>query len=329
MYDSLVLLSEAILSAYPILIKRIDASVFFQTGLRMVVFTVLAATAAAATGSPVLAASLWSTESLATGLLNLTHVGTSYTAFEQLPAGNAMALFYLYPVFNLLGAAAVLGEDLPLANLPWMAVAFAGAVLLAQPTPKNWTLVGVICALLAAATETCIYLWFKAAPKADATKMKPETAKTTKPETSPTEKPKEAFENAEPKPSVESKPSMDSQPWTKMIQLYGSSGVLWALLAIVLGAAGYLAKNTFRMTLGGLGAIALFNALVGFSGYALRFYLIPRVSTMTFSVLSFSGVVSAYGFGWLFQGEVPNLTQLMGAIAIIVANGVLMTKQNV
>ena len=327
MYDYLVLLSEAILSAYPILIKRIDASVFFQTGLRMAVYTVLAVTAAAATGSPVLAASLWSTESLATGLLNLTHVGTSYTAFEQLPAGNAMALFYLYPVFNLLGAAAVLGEDLPLTNLPWMAVAFAGAVLLAQPTPKNWTLVGVICALLAAVTETCIYLWFKAAPKADATKMKPETAETTKY--------KETFENAESKPSVESntsvesKPSMDTQPWTKMIQLYGSSGVLWALLAVVLGSAGYLAKNTFRMTLGGLGAIALFNALVGFSGYALRFYLIPRVSTMTFSVLSFSGVVSAYGFGWLFQGEVPNLTQIMGAVAIIVANGVLMTKQNV
>jgi drug/metabolite transporter (DMT)-like permease len=329
MYDYLVLLSEAILSAYPILIKRIDASVFFQTGLRMAVYTVLAVTAAAATGSPVLAASLWSTESLATGLLNLTHVGTSYTAFEQLPAGNAMALFYLYPVFNLLGAAAVLGEQLPLANLPWMAVAFAGAVLLAQPTPKNWTLVGVICALLAAATETCIYLWFKAAPKADATKMKPKTAPTEKPETLLTEKPKEAFENAESKPSVESKPSMDTQPWTKMIQLYGSSGVLWGLLAIVLGSAGYLAKNTFRMTLGGLGAIALFNSLVGFSGYALRFYLIPRVSTLTFSVLSFSGVVSAYGFGWLFQGEVPNLTQLMGAIAIIVANGVLMTKQNV
>jgi hypothetical protein len=70
---------------------------------------------------------------------------------------------------------------------------------------------------------------------------------------------------------------MDTQPWTKMIQLYGSSGVLWALLAVVLSSVGYLAKNTFRMTLGGLGAIALFNSLVGFSGYALRFYLIPRV----------------------------------------------------
>jgi drug/metabolite transporter (DMT)-like permease len=113
-----------------------------------------------------------------------------------------------------------------------------------------------------------------------------------------------------------------------MIQMYGSSALLWALLAAVLGSVGYLAKNTFRVSLGGLSTIALFNALVGFTGYALRFYLIPRVSTLTFSVLSFFGVVSAYGLGWLFQGEVPNLTQLMGAVAIIVANGVLMTKEN-
>jgi drug/metabolite transporter (DMT)-like permease len=215
-----------------------------------------------------------------------------------------MALFYLYPVFNLLGAAAVLGETIPVANLPWMAVAFAGALLLAQPTPKNWTLVGVVCALLAAATETGIYLWFKA-----------------KPAVKPAEETPEAH--------MEGFDEPDTQPWTKMIQMYGSSGVLWALLAATLGFAGYLAKDTFRISLGGLSVIALFNAFVGFTGYALRFYLIPRVSTIVFSVLSFFGVVSAYGLGWLFQGEVPNLTQIAGAVAIIVANGILITKETV
>jgi drug/metabolite transporter (DMT)-like permease len=262
-----------------------------------------------------LAASLWSTESIATGLLNLVHVGSSYTAFEQLPAGNAMALFYIYPVFNILGAAAVLGESVPLGNLPWMAVAFAGAVLLAQPTARNWTLIGVLCALLAAATETGIYLWFKGTTKGT-TKG---TAKgTTKGTTKGATKEEEGFQKQEP----------DAQPWTKMIQMFGSSGVLWGLLAVVLGSLGLLAKNTFRLSAGGLSAIVLFNALVGFAGYALRFYLIPRVSTVLFSVLSFFGVVSAYGYGWLFQGEVPNLTQIAGAVAIIVANGVLMSKEN-
>jgi hypothetical protein len=283
----------------------------------MAIYTVLAATAALVTGSPLLAAGLWSTESIATGFLNLIHVGSSYTAFEQLPAGNAMALFYLYPMFNILGAAAVLGESLPLSQLPWIAMAFGGALLLAQPTAKNWALVGVVCALLAAATETGIYLWFK-------TKSEPnvETFET-----------KEKEEGKDKDKGVDSQPSegkgVDSQPWTKMIQLYGSSGVLWALVAVVLGSLGFLAKGTFRLTAGGLGTIALFNALVGFNGYALRFFLIPRVSTVVFSVLSFFGVVSAYGLGWLFQGEVPTMTQVTGAVAIVIANGALLSKKTI
>ena len=326
MYDSFVLLSEVVLSAYPILIKQVKASVFFQTGLRMAIFTVLAAGAAAATGSPLAAAGLWSTESIATGLLNLVHVGTSYTAFEQLPAGNAMALFYTYPIFNLLGAAALLGESIPLANLPWMAVAFAGALLLAQPTPKNWTLVGVVCALLAALTETGIYLWFKNSAKLNSTdKAKPTVKNSAKEEAKVDAKveAKEGFTEVNPDDA-----EIDAQPWTKMIQLYGSSGALWALVALVLGFAGFLAKDTFRISLGGLSVIALFNAFVGFAGYALRFYLIPRVSTVVFSVLSFFGVVSAYGLGWLFQNEIPTLTQMAGAVAIIVANGILMSREN-
>jgi len=289
MAATLVLVSEMLLSAYPILIKQVDTSVFFQTGLRMGIYSVLAATAGVITGASVPIANLWSVEGIATGLLNLFHVGSSYTAFEQLPAGNAMALFYIYPVFNILGAAAVFGESVPYASLPWIALAFFGTLLLAQPTPKNWTLIGVICALIAAATETCIYLWFRSKSNDD---------------------------------------KSDTQPWTKMTQMYGSSGLWWILVAVVGSALGLLAKNTFRLSLGGLGTIALFNALVGFVGYALRFYLIPRVSTVVFSVLSFFGVISAYGFGWLFQGEVPNYTQLAGAVAIVIANAVLMSKEN-
>jgi drug/metabolite transporter (DMT)-like permease len=110
--------------------------------------------------------------------------------------------------------------------------------------------------------------------------------------------------------------------------MYGSSGLWWVLVAVVGSVLGLLAKNTFRLSAGGLGIIALFNALVGFLGYALRFYLIPRVNTVIFSVLSFFGVISAYGFGWLFQNEVPNYTQMAGAVAIVVANAVLMSKEN-
>jgi drug/metabolite transporter (DMT)-like permease len=286
--EALVLLSEIVLSAYPSLIKLVDASVLFQTGLRMAVFTVLAAIAAGATGNPIAAATLFSAETIYTGLLNLVHVGSSYTAFHQLEGGNAMALFYTYPVWNLLGASWLLGESLPLASMPWMGLALLGTVLLSQPSTRQWTALGVAMALVAALTETGIYLWFRAR-----------------------------------------KAGEDEQPWTKMVQMFGSSSVLWGLGVLAALATGLVAKSAFKISGGGLATILGFNAIVGFLGYALRFYLIPRVSTVIFSSLSFFGVIAAYGMGWIFSGEVPTLLQAAGAAAIIAANAALMSKETV
>jgi drug/metabolite transporter (DMT)-like permease len=290
--NGLVVLSELVLSAYPMLIKLVDASIFFQTGLRMLVFTILAIAGAVSSGQPLLFSTLFSGETLATGILNLLHVFVSYTAFEKLAAGNAMALFYTYPVWNILGASLLFGETLTMGAIPWIGLALAGTIALAQPVAEKWNMIGVVAALLAALTETAIYLWFRA------------------------------------KPSKESEKPDDNKPWVKMIQLYGSSGILWMAFAVIGLLIGYLGANTFNLSSSGLSAILLFNSIVGFGGYALRFYMIPRVSTVIFSALSFLGVVTAYLFGWLGANEVPNMTQLLGALAIIVANTVLVSKEN-
>lgn len=286
--ELLLLTSEIVLSAYPLLIKLVDASVILQTGLRMAIYTGLAFAAAYTTGAPLAAVGLLTSESLATGLLNLLHVFTSYTAFEQLAGGNAMALFYTYPVWNILGAATLLKESLALSSLPWIGLALAGAIALAQPTATDWTTVGIISALLAAMTESGIYLWFR---------MKKE--------------------------------GESDQPWTKMIQMYGSSGLLWLAGIAIMSLLGMLAAGTFHITGKGLASILAFNSLVGFVGYALRFYLIPKVSTVVFSALSFFGIISAYAFGWVFSNEKPTWLQVAGAIAIIIANTVLVNKETV
>jgi drug/metabolite transporter (DMT)-like permease len=281
LYESLVLASEVVLSAYPILIKKVDASVFAQTGVRMATFAGLAAIAASVTGAPLLAGITWGSV-FGSGLLNLLHVGASYSAFEALPAGNAMALFYTYPIWNVLGAAAALGESIPLSSLPWMGLAALGAVLLSKPTATGWSAFGIAAAVLAALTETGIYLWFR---------------KTTTAE--------------------------ESQPWTNMFRMYGGSALLWVLVAVL----GIFAIG--RQGAGSLQTMLLFNALVGFVGYGLRFYMIPKVSTVVFSMISFFGVIAAYLFGWVFMGEVPSATQGLGAAAIIAANAFLLRKENV
>lgn len=273
-YESLTLASEVVLSAYPILIKKVSATLAAQTTLRMGTFAVLAALAAALTGSPLLQGATLANIA-GPGLLNLLHVASSYTAFDTLPAGNAMALFYTYPVWNLLGAAATFGESIDLRILPWMGVAILGTFLVAQPTVKptatNWNAWGVAAALLAAITETGIYLWFRKEPESE------------------------------------------TQPWTTMARMYGGS----ALLLIPLFLLGLLAWRTGR---GAISTMLLFNTFVGFLGYALRFYTIPHVSTVTFSSISFFGIVSAYILGWIFVGEVPDYQQSLGAALIVIAN---------
>ncbi len=287
MYEFLLLASEVILSAYPLLIKLTDTSIPFQVGLRMITFTSLAYFVAHITNTPFHIPDFLSKETLATGLLNLAHVGTSYTAFDELTAGNAMALFYTYPIMNIIGASLAFGESIELSKLPWIGLAMGGAIALSQPTTKNWTLLGVVSALLAAATETGIYLWFR--------------SKGDDPE--------------------------QHGPWTKMAQMYGGSFFLWAIIIAFCLFVGFYNMNIFKISSKGLSGVLLFNSLVGFLGYALRFYIIPKVSTVAFSALSFFGVVSAYGLGWLFMGETATATQIAGAAAIIASNAFLLRKE--
>ena len=278
-YESLTFLSEIVLSSYPILIKKVPASLTAQTAIRMGTFAVLASIAAVLTGSPLLQGAT-AANIIGPGLLNLLHVGSSYTAFEALPAGNAMALFYTYPVWNILGAAATFGEKIDLRILPWIGIAIVGTLLIAQPTLTNWSAFGVAAALVAAVTETGIYLWFR----------------------------------REPEP--------ESQPWTTMARMYGGS----VLLLLPLLLLGILVWGKFGQ--GALSNMLLFNTFIGFIGYAMRFYTIPHVSTVTFSSIAFFGIVAAYLLGWMFVGEIPTTQQGIGAALIVLANLFLLKKED-
>ena len=289
LHEFLVILSEVTLSLYPTLIKVVDASVVLQTGVRMFVYAILAFVCGAATQTPMTFAQFLTMESPLTGLLNLAHVGSSYVAFEALAGGNAMSLFYIYPFLNILGATTLLGESFPMTSIPWVLLAFFGAVLVAQPSPSNWSMLGVAAALLAAATETGIYLWFKWRPNA--------------------------------------KENDTTEPWTKMFQMYGSSGLIYVALAVGMLLLNVVKPGLFMANGTSFASMILFNSIIGFTGYALRFYLIPNVSTIVFSALSFFGVLSAYLFGWLISNEAPTLIQGFGAAAIIIANTVLLRKE--
>jgi drug/metabolite transporter (DMT)-like permease len=57
----------------------------------------------------------------------------------------------------------------------------------------------------------------------------------------------------------------------------------------------------------------LFNALIGFVGYAVRFYTIPKLDTAVFSLLTFVGVVASFVWGLLLAKEKPTSMTMVGA----------------
>ncbi len=66
-----------------------------------------------------------------------------------------------------------------------------------------------------------------------------------------------------------------------------------------------------------------FNAILGFTGYIARFYAIPKISTIVFSLLSFFGVTFGYIWGILFMGDKPTIQSLIGAGLIISSTAAL------
>jgi drug/metabolite transporter (DMT)-like permease len=114
--------------------------------------------------------------------------------------------------------------------------------------------------------------------------------------------------------------SSASTPFTAILQLYPVG-----LLALLFGFALHPSALDLRPRI--LLPLFGFNALVGFIGYATRFYTIPKVSTLLFSLLSFVGVLFGYVWGHLLTGDPLRPASLIGS-GLIVVSAFLARYQN-
>lgn len=271
----LVLLSEGILSLYPILIKTVPTNLFTQWFARFLVFPVLAFAAGSAPED--LPRPYWTRETIVSGLLNLIHIGSSYLSFSLLPAGIALSLFYLYPILNVLAGSFFFGETITAQTILLLVIASVGVYFLTQrPTTSKETssvplsVKGILAALVAALTETLIYVFVRWSKQASAS------------------------------------------PFYTIHRLYPAG------LAVLLAAA-FFQPSALDLTPSTVFALLGFNALIGFTGYASRFYAIPKVSTRVFSLLSFVGVLFGYLWGHLFTTEETQPLAWLGSALIVFA----------
>jgi len=63
--------------------------------------------------------------------------------------------------------------------------------------------------------------------------------------------------------------------------------------------------------------IVLFNAIIGFVGYVLRFYIIPRITTIKFNSMIFLGIIFSYIWGYLLSSEMVYMENILGSLIIM------------
>jgi drug/metabolite transporter (DMT)-like permease len=289
---------ELVLALYPILIKSIPTTLLTQTLARFGTFFALGLTLGPF--KDFLAA--WATpetafRSLTHGILNLVHVASSYLSYKDLPAGPAVSLFYTYPIMILLGRVLFFNEKIaPIAYL-FIAIALIGVYLVASSqefSEKKFSENNILPALGQVGQEK----------KSDDNGFTKNTLR--------------GISGALLSAFTETliyflvRENPHKTPFFAINNLYPSG--LAALL-------GYSFMNPEQVDTKPKTWVPLlaFNGILGFTGYMLRFFSIPRLETIIFSMLSFIGVMAAYIWGLLFANEKPTMQGLLGGGLIATA----------
>lgn len=106
----------------------------------------------------------------------------------------------------------------------------------------------------------------------------------------------------------------------KSVWVVNTGAALWFGLSLLLSGPHESAGTWWDMLL-----LTIFHGFTLFSGYWLRFYAVPRLSTVTYSILSYTGLFASYLFGLLFVQERPGWMSVLGA-AIIVGSGFTLSQ---
>lgn len=227
----------------------------------------------------------------ALGHANLLHVASSYESFRHLPAGQAMSLLYTYPMWNLVFASLFGGESVSLREFGYMGVALVGSLLL--NTDPGTVTESKIGRKPHQKWGVIMGLVMALTESAMHTLLR----------------------------------GIGWRDPAKSVWVVNGSASAW--LAAALGvdwlSDGKIGGGHLSTAASWLDAfwLTVFHGVSMFSGYWLRFFAVPRLSVVTYSILSYAGLLASYLFGMLFLSERPGWLSLLGAV-LIIASGVLL-----
>lgn len=307
--------SEIALSLYPQLIKLIPTTIENQVATRCTTYSILAIigyyitqqnntniTSNTNTNKNILS---FTKTSILMGLVNMIHIISSYMCFNILSSGVGYSIFYIYPIFNLLGRTFIYNEKINSINYIYILISILGVYLIYKqnkkentntntehvlehvPEPffnvndilntKNTT-IGILSGIVSALTESIIYFMVK--------------------------------DNL-----------ASVSPYTQLLKTYLLGGIV-SIIYFIQSIITNTTTNTTTNTLLNLDyhywiTLILFNAIIGFVGYLLRFIMIPRLSTLLFNSLIFIGVIFSYIWGYILSNEPITYSNVSGTLLIL------------
>jgi len=273
--------AETILALTPIAIKKTPLNPTAAIWSRILS---TAAIGYGITGDRTLPQSEWTSAGVL-GYTNLLHVASSYEAFRHLPAGQAMSLLYTYPFWNLLLASG--SEAISAGSYGCIAAASVGSILLNLDP-------GVAAESAIKRTVNPTWGVFMGLVMA-------------------------LTESG----MITLLKDLNWRDPAKSVWVVNTSASVWFGLALIVQGlltgsdrADILESGTWWDA----AVLTAFHSVTMFSGYWLRYYAIPRLSTVSFAILSYAGLLASYMFGLVIVGERPGWMSVVGA-AIIVGSG--------
>lgn len=298
------LLSESLLSLYPVFVKNIQLPLDLQLWSRLLIYVIVSLLFSS---FGFLKHNLFKWICILLSITNFIHIYTSYRGFQLLESGVAYTLFYTYPIIIILLSQMEFRIDTIFAVI----IAFIGVYLISSNQMKdthenlenkkdgmnhkdemnhedkrnhekneNYKYEGYIMIFLAALTEAIIYFQVR--------KIKTDNN------------------------------------WNHVFISYFLGAVFLSLYFVFFRTDELLSVST--KTLKTFSLSMIINAVIGSFGYYLRFYATSRLGPILYAILSYFGIVMSFVYGVIFNKDIITTKKIIGALMIMISNFILIRK---
>lgn len=288
------LISESLLSLYPVILKKIKISIINQIWTRLISYLIISSLLI---NRKFIQQIIFHKITLVFSIINFLHILMSYIGFKLLDSGVALSIFFTFPIMILI-------IETRRFNIHYLIIIF-GLFLLSFDNKKksedenknknknenkdenntNKTWIGIPIMLLAALTEALIFFCVKKIPTTNS--------------------------------------------WNHMF-----IGYLFPTILFTLYFAYYYYKNVWQNkeheTKHNINKITLYliliNCVIGTIGYFLRFYTAYRLNAYVYSILSYFGIITGYIYGHYIDQQSITWNKILGTLIIIISSIFILKK---